>query len=391
MNVEHEAPFTIHELFFSRTNSKGYILSGNPVFQRISGYSWKELLGRPHNIIRHPHMPRGVFHLFWNELEAQRPVSAYVKNRSKDNCYYWVYALALPLPVGFLSIRLKPTSELFSAIPALYQRILERESALNPEQSHELLLEMVNELGFTSYQDFMAFSLMQELDARHVQLNGTSSAKIGSLKKLNALNRSLCLIPGKILAAYSLIAWTPLNLEISAMKLGDAGKCVGVVASTYQKLILEIEDELKAFEAAAAAVERDIKDVTFLLAADVLTSEINDYFRAEEANPHINFELELEHLSTLKGDHLQKIRQKQRAVEETLRNFSESCGKLKSLVIGLEVIRISGKIEIARFPTASDFSNLLDELMHFQQNTNKYLLELQGLNKEALEILDGVD
>jgi len=58
-----EVTFDPAELFFSRTNSNGVIRSGNDVFQRISGYPWDALLGAPHNIIRHPDMPEGVFSL----------------------------------------------------------------------------------------------------------------------------------------------------------------------------------------------------------------------------------------------------------------------------------------------------------------------------------------
>ena len=59
--VDQESSFGFDELFFSRTSKSGIILSGNAVFQRVSHYSWDELIDKPHNIIRHPDMPRGVF------------------------------------------------------------------------------------------------------------------------------------------------------------------------------------------------------------------------------------------------------------------------------------------------------------------------------------------
>lgn len=63
-----ESEFKFEELFFSRTNTRGIIQSANSVFQRVSKYEWEELLQKPHKIIRHPAMPRGVFQLFWDEL-----------------------------------------------------------------------------------------------------------------------------------------------------------------------------------------------------------------------------------------------------------------------------------------------------------------------------------
>ena len=74
-----ERPFDVAELFFSTTNRKGIIQSGNDVFARVSGYTEAELLGQPHNVIRHPDMPRAVFRLLWDYLEAERPIAAYVQ------------------------------------------------------------------------------------------------------------------------------------------------------------------------------------------------------------------------------------------------------------------------------------------------------------------------
>jgi PAS domain S-box-containing protein len=84
-----EREFGIEELFFSTTDVKGHISAGNEVFTRISGYTEDELLGRAHNVIRHPDMPRGVFQLLWDTIQAGRPIAAYVKNRAKDGELYF--------------------------------------------------------------------------------------------------------------------------------------------------------------------------------------------------------------------------------------------------------------------------------------------------------------
>src|SRR5208337_645098 len=96
-NSDGEVPYSFEELFFSRTNEKGHILSGNKTFQTISMYSWGELLNRPHNIIRHRDMPRGVFWLLWDTIKKGKPIAAYVKNRAKDGRYYWVLAIVTPI------------------------------------------------------------------------------------------------------------------------------------------------------------------------------------------------------------------------------------------------------------------------------------------------------
>jgi PAS domain S-box-containing protein len=105
---EHERAFGAGELFFSATDRKGIIRAGNDVFVRVSAYERDELIGRPHNIIRHMDTPRCVFKLLWEYLERREPIAAYVKNRAKDGGYYWVLAVVVPAGDGYLSVRVKP-------------------------------------------------------------------------------------------------------------------------------------------------------------------------------------------------------------------------------------------------------------------------------------------
>lgn len=80
------------ELIISRTNLSGIITYANDMFSKISGYENDELIGKPHNWVRHPDMPKAVFKELWTELENTSKWSGYVKNLRKDSGYYWVYA-----------------------------------------------------------------------------------------------------------------------------------------------------------------------------------------------------------------------------------------------------------------------------------------------------------
>lgn len=384
MSIEQESSFLLEELFFSRTNIKGHIQSGNSVFQRVSGYDWNELLQKPHNIIRHPHMPRGAFHFLWDELLQERPVGAYVKNRSKDQKYYWVYALALPVGDGFLSVRLKPSTETVTVVAKEYEGLRKEEREITPKESHEQLLLRIKSLGFSSYQDFMTDALINELDSRHRKLYGKELTELSLLKELNKINKSICRIPEEILKAYRTITWTPLNLEITALKLGESGKTVGVVASTYQKMITEIERQIHAFEVSSGVVESEIKESTFLMASNLLISEIIEFFKNEEKNDFIDSDKERGYLTYLNKNYQLKSDETFKKAYQTLSQFSAICKDLNSLIIGLEVIRISGRMEIGRLHSAGDLNNLLQELVGFQTVVNKYLNELQNLIRAAL-------
>ncbi len=112
----------------STTDLQSHITYCNPNFVAVSGYSREELLGQPHNIVRHPDMPAEAFRDMWATLQSGSPWSAMVKNRRKSGDHYWVLANATPIvengqPVGYMSVRTKPTRQQVEEAEALYQRM----------------------------------------------------------------------------------------------------------------------------------------------------------------------------------------------------------------------------------------------------------------------------
>jgi PAS domain S-box-containing protein len=91
-----ETTFGEEEIIVSKTDPRGVVTYANQVFIRVSGYKEEEILGKPHNLIRHPDMPRCVFHLLWTQLKAGREIFAYVKNMARNGDHYWVWANVTP-------------------------------------------------------------------------------------------------------------------------------------------------------------------------------------------------------------------------------------------------------------------------------------------------------
>jgi len=89
--IETEVPQ--EELIISRTNLKGQITYANETFAEISGYEVEELIGQPHNIVRHPDMPSSVFKELWETIQAKKQWSGVVKNMRSDKGFYWVKAI----------------------------------------------------------------------------------------------------------------------------------------------------------------------------------------------------------------------------------------------------------------------------------------------------------
>ena len=114
----------------SRTDLKGRITYINDDFIEASGFTEAELIGEPHNLVRHPDMPEEAFADLWSTLKAGRPWTGLVKNRCKNGDFYWVVANATPVReggtvVGYMSVRTRPSRDQVSAAEQLYRRFRE--------------------------------------------------------------------------------------------------------------------------------------------------------------------------------------------------------------------------------------------------------------------------
>lgn len=108
----------------SRTNSKGEIEYANENFFAASGFSQEEIIGKPHNIVRHPDMPPEAFRDLWDTLKSGRPWSGMVKNRRQNGDHYWVRANANPnTSGGYRSVRVAPSRAEIASAEALYSRM----------------------------------------------------------------------------------------------------------------------------------------------------------------------------------------------------------------------------------------------------------------------------
>ncbi len=118
-------------IIVSKTDLKGQITYVNRDFLAISGFSESELIGEPHNIVRHPDMPAEAFQDLWDTLKAGRPWTGYVKNRCKNGDHYWVLANATPIwdhgqVTGYLSVRRKASREMIQAHEDVYRKFREK-------------------------------------------------------------------------------------------------------------------------------------------------------------------------------------------------------------------------------------------------------------------------
>ncbi|MEY4503763.1 MAG: hypothetical protein RL154_55 [Pseudomonadota bacterium] len=138
------------KLIVSKTDVNGEILQANDAFCEVSGYQKQELIGQPHNLVRHTDMPKIVFKLLWVKLLDAQEVYAFVKNMRKNGDYYWVYATVTPQLarngeiVSFTSVRKKPNRKAIEIIEPFYKTLSALEEPHGYGQSALKLKELLN-------------------------------------------------------------------------------------------------------------------------------------------------------------------------------------------------------------------------------------------------------
>jgi len=164
-----ERRFGDEEIIVNKTDRRGIITYANEVFMRVSQYSEEELLGKPHNLVRHPDMPRCVFKYLWDTIEAGKEVFAFVMNRTKSGDHYWVLAHVTPTfdtegrILSYHSNRRSPNRAVLPKVQEFY-KLLRNEEAKHSSPRNGMaaglgLLVAFLEKERASYEEFV-FSLV---------------------------------------------------------------------------------------------------------------------------------------------------------------------------------------------------------------------------------------
>lgn len=387
---DEEVPFSFDELFFSRTDARGAILFGNGVFQRISQYSWDELLNKPHSIIRHPDMPRAVFWLLWRTIQMGEPIGAYVKNRAKDGRFYWVFAVVTPLENGYLSVRLKPSVQV-AAIEHEYRSLvsLALSSDHSPEQSAEFLLSRLATLGFRDYQAFMSEALSCEVKARDAVLGRSPDATIECFDRLVESAKTVIDQAEKIHLVYDQCRYAPLNLRIQAAQLGDKGGTVDVISGNYGTIAGEIQGKVSQFLDSARGVLSTIYKGLFLTCTASLQKEVAELFEAEgeadqtEQQAGIERGLQERLLTQQIVAYRAMALEGLHAITQQCSRFQEDCADVRRLTTNLEVVRLMGKMESSRLIGLNEgLDKLISDLEASQATITTGLKQIEQVNRD---------
>ncbi len=210
--------FSADDSIVSTTDTRGRITYANSVFVAVSGFTHEELLGQPHNLVRHPDMPERAFADMWRTLKSGKPWTGVVKNRTKSGSYYWVVANVSPMTengriVGYSSVRGRPSADQIAAADALYRR-------WNAGQAGHLVLRQGNVVDTRWYAKALHPFSMSPRARLHLY--------VGASATLFAGLATLALAPGL------LSAWLPAGATVAlAAVLGLGGVASALAQSWY--------------------------------------------------------------------------------------------------------------------------------------------------------------
>lgn len=396
--INESAVFTDEELFFSVTDKKGIILGGNDVFTRISEYEDAELFQKPHNVIRHPDMPKTIFRLFWSYLKNEKSVVAYVKNATKSGRYYWVLSFAFPITEGYLSIRLKPSTEMLSTIEKLYKELLIREAENSDLDVHvEWLLKQLKTMGFDSYDKFMGKILPMELRSRNILLQTSKNSHSISfntdnykhIDKILQCVHAVDIENEKLQSAFSDVGMITKNLLIASAHLGKHAKTLTTIGSNLHILTNEVKAGAEGFK----------EQFENLMCADALMKfmgmvhaqiEMINYQSVENKNTIFTMTLEKCHniIRKLVAENINHIHDLSVKIDENYLELENSISDFVRIALGMNVICITGKIEIAHLSCKQNIEELQEQLADLKDKNEDIKTFLSDISSQLMKIGD---
>ncbi|OCX61040.1 hypothetical protein BFP70_16425 [Thioclava sp. SK-1] len=382
-----ETPFAFNELFYSRTDTRGIIQAGNAVFQRVSGYGWPDLLGVPHKKVRHPDTPKGVFCILWDAIQKGHPMGAYVKNRSENGDFYWVFAVIMPIDDGYLSVRLKPSSPTFDKIREFYPDLSERERSkgMDPEDSADELRRMSEKAGFSSYTSFVAFALGQEMAARDKKLGRAADRRTKILTEMNdALEKST----GQqraLLRSFESLQSVPNNMRIVASRLEPSGGPVSAISENYKASSQLISARLQSFvggqDNMCDKLSREVARALFLMSCSRILAEMNANFDDSKSVDGIDWAHESDLLKRLEGTCADKARVAMTTAAGFAADLNRSSAEIRRQMLGLDTIRVLGRVECGRMRDVGGLSTTIDQLDSFHADIKNRLEAIMQLSE----------
>ena len=390
------APLELKEVFFARTDERGVIESCNYLFSRVSHFDWNEIIGAPYNLVRHPDMPSGVFQLIWDTLKDGDAVCAYVKNKSKDGLFYWVFAIMLPVEGGYLSAQITPSSDMFTKMQSMYAELLklEQNEGVSPQESKEILLTWIQEHGFETYHQFAVHTMSEELISRDLELGNKPDQTIKDLREMLKNSNQLLEETGGLIKDFEAMHTIPHNLRVIASRIEPSGGPITVLSQNYGAMSRDMSDWFERIVVGKntnfTVIKESIDQSLFVTGMVRILTECGSQLQSERRDlGGIDLETERALLKNLVQKQSARASKGMTNVTGEAQRIINACSVMHRHFLGLSSTRVLCKIESARLPsTGETLSDIIEQLGAFQERISQRLEHIAHLG-ENIRCPDG--
>lgn len=380
--IDEEIEFDESRLLASVTDQRGVICYANAGFCETARFTLQDLIGAPHKIVRHPDMPRGLFHLMWSRLKAGETVCAYVKNRASDGRYYNTIATVVPVQDGYLSVRSRPRADMHALTMEVYAELRRKEEeGLSPEKSAEYFETVIRGMGLSGTDDYMHNILDAETSARRAaaSVSETSSERISDLAR--AITDGAKTVK-EIIGIFGQVRGEPVNLRILAGRMEHSGAAIATISKNYETMASEMYSLVTRLDQTGDGPFARMREAVHKARFSAQLADLMDIHAKQSADEHETFAANYSEMFVQKADELALA--KKAAVSDVASigaTIPETTRLLRRRINGLDLVKLLCRVESGRMGGVdSGLTGIITRLEKAHDEIDHHLTELARIS-----------